>query len=65
MRTNIISQACDILRLENPSDKAAAALNMRTAWLNSDREVPLSDDSAPDKPSRPSKPDLVAPRDVP
>lgn len=65
MRTNLISQACDILRLESPSDKAAAALKMRADWLNSDRAVPLSNDTAPDKPMRPSKPDLVAPGDVP
>lgn len=65
MRTNIISQACDILRLENPSEKAAAALEMRDTWLRSDKSVQTSDDTAPDNPSRPQRPKLVAPGDVP
>lgn len=65
MRANIISQACDILRLETPSEKAAAALDMRESWFNSDRALQISSDTAPDNPSRPSKPELLPPGDVP
>jgi uncharacterized ferritin-like protein (DUF455 family) len=65
MRTNIISQACDILRLENPSQKAATALKMREEWVKSDRPLQTSSDTPPDNPSRPIKPKLVPPGEVP
>jgi len=38
---------------------------MHDSWLRSDHSVQISDDTAPANPSRPVKPELVAPGDVP
>lgn len=66
MQSNVINQACDILRLKSPVAKAEAALSMRKDWLGSDKSVLVSPKSViPENPARPDKPVLVAPSEVP
>ncbi len=63
--TDIILQACNILETSCPLEKAERALKMRAVWQSSPKNFSPSEASAPDKPGRPNRPELVPPSEVP
>jgi len=59
-----LALARDVLLTADPREKAAAARHMRAQWL-SGREIGQPSGELPHQPARPTKPELVAPSQVP
>jgi len=59
-----LSLARDVLLTADPREKAAAARHMRTRWI-AEQNIGEPVGDLPNQPARPSKPELVAPSQVP
>ena len=63
MTPTLCSRAADILNTADPDTKVAKTADAVEAWRRGD--LAIGHASAPDRPARPAKPDLLPPRDMP
>jgi len=57
--------ACAVLRAAEPAAKVALSREYAALWRDGALEVGAGDEAPPDRPARPERPELKAPRDMP
>ena len=62
--SSLTTAACSVLTAADPNDKVRLSRQTAAAWLDGDI-ADLGDSTPPDRPARPSAPELRAPKDVP